>query len=586
MDDSVGSALRQAREQRRLTVEQAAERTKIRPRYLQALENDDLAAMPSAAQARGFLRLYADFLGLDSNEFMAPELPREAAANPSSLSVEMADHPGGSRRPKTARPVRIDTLLDWVSRRGGKNAGESVIADPPNSLDSSGAMLEESKRGPKPDTTQPAFADTAPEPPDSADASAASEAVLPSPAIDEGRLAATAEGDPQAVPPKRARAGLPAQISRLVEKLARVLERISPAGPDLEEASSVAVDAQPGNEPGGLCNADDFNPAAAAVEDYPKSADEVFVDIGAKLRQRRELLSLTHDEVERHIHVRAAFLKSLEQGALDALPSPVQTRGILANYAGFLDLDVDAIMLHFAEGLQARLREQRSHAPPRVRTPMTVNTSLPPLRSFIASDLLFGGGMAIVLVLFAVWGIGRVIAVRSSIAGRPTSPSISDVLVGTPLPALPNQVTLVPAQATPLISSSEPAASGVPPTLGAGVTVQIDLQATGRTYMRITVDGKVQFDGRSEPGQNYVYQAAKQIEVLVGDAAAVQLTYNGRDLGLMGGFGEVLDRIYTQEGVATPTATPAPTRTPTPNVSATPSLTPTRTPSVTPTPNP
>jgi hypothetical protein len=83
---------------------------------------------------------------------------------------------------------------------------------------------------------------------------------------------------------------------------------------------------------------------------------------------------------------------------------------------------------------------------------------------------------------------------------------------------------------------------------------------------------------------SYSYQAASQIEVLVGNAAALQITHNGEDLGLMGTFGEVVDRLYTSEGVVTPTATLPPTRTSTANLSATPSLTPTRTPSVTPTP--
>lgn len=377
-----------------------------------------------------------------------------------------------------------------------------------------------------------------------------------------------------------------AWVSAMAERLKHLKPQTSLAGSGANEVPLSAADAEIANESGQLSNAGDFNPAPRESEDLEKSADEVFLELGALLRQRREMLSLTHEEVERHIRVRTAFLKSLEDGALESLPSPVQTRGILANYAGFLDLDVDTILLRFAEGLQARLREQKVLTPSRARTPMTVNTSLPPLRSFIASDLLFGGGVAIMLLLFAIWGISRVMTVRSSISARATSPSISDVLAGTAMATLPNQVTLVAAQATPVISGSESAASLQPATLGAGVTVQINLEATGRTFMRITVDDKVQFEGRSEPGQNYSYQAAKQIEVLVGDAAALKITYNGRDLGLMGGFGEVLDRLYTEHGVVTPTATLPPTRTPTPNFTATPSQTPTPTSSVTPTPKP
>ena len=336
--------------------------------------------------------------------------------------------------------------------------------------------------------------------------------------------------------------------------------------------------------PGQGFNSVDFNPAPQDPDEAAESPEHIFAEIGASLRTRRELLSLTYEEVERHTRVRKAFLQALEAGALEDLPSPVQARGILANYAAFLDLDVDAILLRFADGLQARHREQRMNMPPRSRAPMTVNTSLPPLRSFIASDLLFGGGAAIMLLLFAVWGINRVITVRSSALVGATAPSISDVLVGTPLPTLAQQVTLIPAQDTAAAPNAAATETQVLPTLAANVTVEVRLTATARTYMRVTVDGKTLFDGRAEPGQTYTYQAAKTVDVLTGNAGALQAIFNGHDMGFLGQFGEVLDLVYTPEGVVTPTSTPVPTRTPTPKL--TPTLTETRTPTPSVTPKP
>ena len=101
--------------------------------------------------------------------------------------------------------------------------------------------------------------------------------------------------------------------------------------------------------------------------------------------------------------------------------------------------------------------------------------------------------------------------------------------------------------------------------------------------MRVIVDGKVQFDGRTDPATDYPYQAKNQIEILVGNAAGLRVIYNGHDLGLMGNFGEVVDRVYTSTGIVTPTSTPAPTSTTTPNISATPTQTSTPTPTRTPT---
>jgi len=266
------------------------------------------------------------------------------------------------------------------------------------------------------------------------------------------------------------------------------------------------------------------------------------------------------------------------------MPSPVQTRGILANYAGFLDLDADTILLRFADGLQARYRERKPERPRDSRARMTVNTTLPPLRSFIASDLLFGGGMAIMLLLFTIWGINRVMTVRSTTGLQATSPSISDVLVGTPVATIPLEVTLIPAQDTSQASTPGVTQTFVLETLGPDVNVEVNITSIVQTFMRVVVDGKEQFAGRTSAGSDYPYQAKEQIEILVGNAAGLRVIYNGRDQGLMGSFGEVIDRVYTAKGVVTPTSTQAPTSTATPKVSATPTLISTFTPSATPSP--
>lgn len=63
--ETIGQRLKQIRLSRQLSIEKAAEATRVRAVYLQALEEDNYSAMSSAAQGRGFLRLYADFLSLD-----------------------------------------------------------------------------------------------------------------------------------------------------------------------------------------------------------------------------------------------------------------------------------------------------------------------------------------------------------------------------------------------------------------------------------------------------------------------------------------------------------------------------------------
>ena len=81
---SLGEELRQARVSNGITLDEAQRATRISRRYLEALENDDHAALPAAVFARGFLRSYAQFLGLDGDELTVhfPGQPRPPTALP------------------------------------------------------------------------------------------------------------------------------------------------------------------------------------------------------------------------------------------------------------------------------------------------------------------------------------------------------------------------------------------------------------------------------------------------------------------------------------------------------------------------
>ena len=65
----------------------------------------------------------------------------------------------------------------------------------------------------------------------------------------------------------------------------------------------------------------------------------------------------------------------------------------------------------------------------------------------------------------------------------------------------------------------------------------------------MTVDGEVAFDGRTIPGNAYPFDAEQSIEVLAGNGAALRVVYNQRDLGLLGGFGQIARFIYTADEV-------------------------------------
>jgi len=77
-----GERLRREREMREVTIEEVVKSTRIPRRYVEALENENWAALPGGVFARGFVRSIAQFLGLDEESLLAEyDLARRAEAD-------------------------------------------------------------------------------------------------------------------------------------------------------------------------------------------------------------------------------------------------------------------------------------------------------------------------------------------------------------------------------------------------------------------------------------------------------------------------------------------------------------------------
>src|ERR687884_1300928 len=61
----IGTTLREARTRQRIDISEFEAETKIRAKYLRALENEEWGLLPGPAFVKSFLRTYADYLGLD-----------------------------------------------------------------------------------------------------------------------------------------------------------------------------------------------------------------------------------------------------------------------------------------------------------------------------------------------------------------------------------------------------------------------------------------------------------------------------------------------------------------------------------------
>ena len=107
----IGEVLKRARTRQGIEIASVEERTKIRTKYLRALEAEDWEVLPSSAYAKGFLRTYAQVLGLDA----------DAIVEQFRLQVESQLEPGN--------PLRVgEPVLEGRRRAGERSPGRSGAA--------------------------------------------------------------------------------------------------------------------------------------------------------------------------------------------------------------------------------------------------------------------------------------------------------------------------------------------------------------------------------------------------------------------------------------------------------------------------
>lgn len=131
----IGSSLRDARLRQNLDFPELEVRTKIRPKYLRALEDENFDILPAPTYVRGFLRSYAQSLGLDGQPFVDEYNSRftvgedDAPLRARRVPVERRDQ-GGGRESRMAAvalaAIAVATALVIAAWKFGGPEGEKV----------------------------------------------------------------------------------------------------------------------------------------------------------------------------------------------------------------------------------------------------------------------------------------------------------------------------------------------------------------------------------------------------------------------------------------------------------------------------
>jgi hypothetical protein len=112
--DGVGNKLREARTRRHLDLQEVEEATKIRGRYLQAIEDEDWDQLPGDTYARAFIRTYGGFLGLDGERLAEEQRQSRGTTRPGERLPRVEPRPrraGRDRGPPAVSPRLIAFIV-------------------------------------------------------------------------------------------------------------------------------------------------------------------------------------------------------------------------------------------------------------------------------------------------------------------------------------------------------------------------------------------------------------------------------------------------------------------------------------------
>lgn len=240
-------------------------------------------------------------------------------------------------------------------------------------------------------------------------------------------------------------------------------------------------------------------------------------DIGATLRSAREKLGNSVEEAAWRTRIKPDYLRALEDERFEEIGHHAIARGHLHTYARYLGLEADSLAREY------RRRFEHSEPSPIERLNEQVKESRrPPKPKWLIAALLSSA----VLIAASLTGIVRGPGPRTPAPAGPLAKLPSSLEAS-------NQPTSAPTAVVPAVPVSP---------------VSISLVASGRSWLRVTLDGEVAFEGTLTAGTTKSFSGTERIDVVIGNAGAVRLVVNGEDRGPAGRTGQVYRASFGPRG--------------------------------------
>lgn len=295
-------------------------------------------------------------------------------------------------------------------------------------------------------------------------------------------------------------------------------------------------------------------------------------EIGAILREAREAHGLTLAQAREKTRINARFLDALESGQYELLPSAVHIRGYLRNYARFLELDARPLLERYELDKDSRPTPTAAAVndrPADFGAPITqpngqvfyepVNLDMDGRRVRASGSIQRLAIIVALLISLALIGSRFLpVLLGTEASGQGLSgdigAAVGSVLGGTPAAAgaPTTDPTLLPGGAVITSTSRNeivqlptvaPTRPQLPVTLD---VIRLKLEITERTWLQVTIDGEVVFEGLGRKGDlPYEWVAQQSATLRTGNAIGIFVTINDIALGKLGGRGQVVEETWT-----------------------------------------
>lgn len=252
---------------------------------------------------------------------------------------------------------------------------------------------------------------------------------------------------------------------------------------------------------------------------------------GAQLAQAREALQFSTEEVARQLKLSVWQVEALERGEYERLPGVVFVRGFIRNYARLVRLDPEALL--------RQLDGCISPAPAQPDRPRTLETPFPgeeprrtPVRAVFA--LLLVAGLA---AYEFYWNtepaerMERAVPASASQSAGPVTASAVQPPAPAPVAPRPGEAAAMPAAAA--VATGTPAATAPvdQPALPGGKRVRLEFEEDSWVEIRDSEE-RVIFSRLNPAGTEQVVEGRPPLSLVVGNAHAVRLTYDGKPVDL------------------------------------------------------